>query len=930
MPQDYNQTLNLPKTEFPMRAGLPQREPKMLEHWDTTNLYEKMIENNKGKPLYVFHDGPPYANASIHLGTALNKVLKDIIIRQKNMTGYLADYIPGWDTHGLPIELKAIKQEGFQITNNPIELRKHCRDFALFHVESQKQQFKRLGTMARYDKPYLTLQPEYEAKQIDIFGEMAKKGYIYKDLKSVYWCPECVTALAEAEIEYGNDACDSIYVKFETIKDPNGVLARMGAKDLSKTFVLIWTTTTWTLPANLATCLGPDFEYVLVQVGEECYLMAKALVEEVMGTAGIKDYTVLGSATGAELEWVVYRHPFLDRECPVIVGDHVTLESGTGCVHTAPGHGVEDFDICAKYDEIGVVVPVDDHGKMTAEAGDFLVGLPTNKANGVILERIKQTGHLLAMKHMEHQYPHCWRCKEPILFRATNQWFCSVEDFKDQTIKAIETVKFIPEWGQDRMIGMVRDRNAWCISRQRTWGVPIPVFYCDDCGEYIIDDTTIGAVSALFKKEGADAWYTHTAAEILPQGYTCPKCGNGKSFTKESDIMDVWFDSGTSHASVMENWENQSWPCDLYLEGTDQYRGWFQSSLLTAVAWRGQAPYKAVCTHGWVVDGEGRKMSKSLGNGIEPEDIIKDFGADILRLWVASSDYHADIRISKDILSQMSEVYRKVRNTARYILGNLDGFDPDTHSVAHQDLLDLDKWALARLDQLIERVHKAYEEFEFHIVYHALHNFCTIDMSNFYLDIIKDRLYVEKADSKARRAAQTTMHRILRALDLMIAPIIPFTAEEIWSFMPASKDYNGESVVLNEMPKVSTGIDKEFLARWDKIIAVRSDVNKALELSRSQKVIGKSLEAKVVLHCDGDLYDFLQKEIAELPTIFIVSQVELLKGGSGNFTGEMEGLTVDVVAADGEKCERCWCFSTTVGQDEKHPTLCKRCSDIIG
>ncbi len=929
MPQDYNQTLNLPKTDFPMRAGLPQREPEMLEKWEKERLYYKMIENNEGKPLYTFHDGPPYANADIHLGTALNKVLKDIIVRYKNMAGFKAAYVPGWDTHGLPIELKAIKKHGLQITSDPVELRKACKEFALFHVENQKKQFKRLGTLADYDDPYLTLKPDYEAKQIEVFGEMAKKGYIYKDLKSVYWCPECVTALAEAEIEYADDPCETVYVKFEICED-NGTLKKMGATDLAKTFVVIWTTTTWTLPANLATCIGPEFEYVLVKANDENYIMAKDLVAGCMEIAGIKDYELLGSAKGSELEHIKYKHPFLDRISPIILGEHVTLESGTGCVHTAPGHGAEDFDVVTKfYPEIGCVVPVDAEGKMTAEAGDFVQGQTTKQANTTIFDKIKSTGHLLASQKITHQYPHCWRCKEPILFRATEQWFCNVEDFKKETIEQIEQVEFIPEWGKGRMIGMVSDRNAWCISRQRVWGVPIPVFYCDACGDYVVNDESIASVVKLFKAESSDAWYKKSAAEILPAGFKCPKCGD-THFTKETDIMDVWFDSGTSHAAVLEgHWQDLSWPCDLYLEGTDQYRGWFQSSLLTSVAWRGKAPYKAICTHGWVVDGEGRKMSKSLGNGVVPDEIVGQYGADILRLWVASSDYHADIRVSKDILGQMSEVYRKIRNTARYILGNLDGFNPETDCVSDSELTELDAWALARLDMLLEKSTTAYDRFDFHIIYHALHNFCTIDMSNFYLDVIKDRLYVEDKKSVERRAAQTVMYRILRALNLLVAPLIPFTAEEIWSFIPDDKAYNKASVMFNEIPKSSGKVDEAFMQKWDKIIAVRTDANKALETARAAKQIGKSLEAKVTLTCDGELYDFLTAELSQLATIFIVSQVELEKAAVTSSDGEVENLGVKVSAADGEKCERCWAFRPSVGQNSDHKTLCERCASIV-
>ncbi len=932
MPQDYNTTLNLPKTEFPMRASLPQREPPMLEQWEKDRLFYKMVENNEGKPLYVFHDGPPYANANIHLGTALNKVLKDIIVRYKNMAGFQCHYVPGWDCHGLPIELKAIKEIGFEEAQDPVKLRQHCRSFALRHVENQKEQFKRLGTLADYDAPYLTLKSDYEALQIEIFGDMAEKGYIYKDLKPVYWCADCNTALAEAEIEYEEDPCTSIYVKFPVKEDTNGVLARMGAADLSKTSVVIWTTTTWTLPGNLAIALGPRYEYVVVSAKGEFYVLARELVASVMEAAGISDYTILGSATGRELELTVCRHPFMERDSLVIVGDHVTLESGTGCVHTAPGHGVEDFEVCTHYPQIGMVVPVDDKGRMTEEAGDFVAGLTTEKANGVILEKLREDGTLLAAQNIRHQYAHCWRCKEPVLYRATAQWFCSVEDFKKQTIEEIEKVEYIPEWGRGRMAGMVQDRSAWCLSRQRTWGVPIPAFYCGECGKPILNRESSSAVADLFRKEGSDSWYIRSAQEILPAGFACPHCGSGDlaAFTKETDTMDVWFDSGVSHAATLRGeWPRQSWPCDLYLEGTDQYRGWFQSALLTAVAWKGQAPYRCVVTHGWVVDGEGRKMSKSLGNGMEPGEIIQEFGADILRLWVVSSDYHADIRISQNILKQLSEIYRKIRNTARYILGNLDGFDPTRDCVEDSQLPELDRWALARLDALLERTHRAYDRFDFHIIFHAIHNFCTIDMSNFYLDIIKDRLYVENADSVERRAAQTAIYRILRTLTTLIAPIIPFTAEEIWSHLPADPAWKAESVTFNEIPKASGKLDEAFMEKWDRIHAIRDDANKALELARAAKEIGKSLEAKVVLHCDGELYDFVQGILPELTTLFIVSQVELVRGGQGQFTGEVEGLSITTAKAAGEKCERCWVYSETVGQNSEHATLCSRCAEVV-
>lgn len=929
MPQDYNQTINLPKTDFSMRAALPQREPELLKGWEETRLYNKMMEKNSNLPLYVLHDGPPYANGDIHLGTALNKVLKDIIIRYKNMAGFKAPYIPGWDTHGLPIELKARKKiGGDQTALSPVELREGCREFALSYVDLQRDSFKRLGSLGDYDHPYLTLQPQLEAKQIEIFGEMAKKGYIYKGLKPVYWCPTCGTALAEAEIEYEDDPCYSVYVKFKCADDM-GKFKAMGI-DTSKLYFVIWTTTTWTLPGNLAICLGANYEYSVIKANGEYYVMATELAPQALAAAKIEDYETIGKLQGSELENMTYKHPFLDRVSPIIVGDHVTLESGTGCVHTAPGHGVEDFEVCVNnYPDIPIIVPVDGAGKMTADAGQF-EGLTTTEAGKAIAKCLEETGALLTMVKINHQYPHCWRCHSPILFRATEQWFCSVEDFKDETIAAIEKVQWIPEWGEGRITNMVRDRSDWCISRQRVWGVPIPVFYCDDCGKYVVNDDSIKAVSSLFLAEGSDAWYKKTAEEILPKGFACPHCG-GTHFTKEKDIMDVWFDSGCTHASVLfDRGEDVHWPADIYLEGADQYRGWFQSSMLTAVAWKGTSPYKAVCTHGWVVDGDGKKQSKSLGNGIMPEEIIKEYGADILRLWVASSDYHADIRISKEILKQLSEQYRKIRNTARYILGNMNDYDDSKDAVPFADMPELDKWALVQLNTLIDTVKDAYDKFDFHIVFHAIHNFCTIDMSNFYLDVIKDRLYCENAQSTQRRSAQTAIYRILSALTRLIAPILPFTAEEIWAAASHHGNEDAQSVMLNQMPqKAEIEASDEFIAKWDKIHTVRDDVNKALEQKRNAKEIGKSLEAKVILHCTGELYSFLKSVEDELVTALIVSQVEVKNDEDGEFASETLQLKISAVPAEGEKCERCWIYSTTVGANSEHPTLCKRCAAAI-
>ncbi len=921
MAQDYNNTLNLPNTEFPMRGNLPKREPETLEKWEKDRLYYKMIEKNKNKPSFILHDGPPYANGEIHLGHALNKSLKDFIVKYKNMTGFCAPYVPGWDTHGLPIELKAMKTIGVKDgAISPTDLRKHCREYAMTQVDNQMKGFKRLGSLGDYDYPYLTLRPAYEARQVEVFGAMAKKGYMYKGLKPVYWCPDCNTALAEAEIEYSNDPCYSIYVKFN-VTDDKGIFTGLGL-DISKIYFVIWTTTTWTIPGNLAVCLGPEYNYTLVHVGDEYYVMAEELVKTTMETAGITDYTTEHIFTGAELEGMKTKHPLYDRLSPIIVGDHVTLESGTGCVHTAPGYGVEDFEVCKNYDDIGIIVCVDAKGKQTAEAGEF-EGMDTDQANKAIAAKLTEVGAMLATQKIVHQYPHCWRCNSPIIYRATEQWFCSVNGFKDEAVKAIEGVKWIPEWGEDRIKGMVRDRSDWCISRQRTWGVPIPVIYCKDCGKPIYNDETISAIADLFRKEGSDAWWTKDTSEFIPASVKC-ECGCGE-FTKEYDIMDVWFDSGVSHTSVMDDFDSLSWPADLYLEGADQYRGWFQSSLLTSVVYKGTAPYKAVCTHGWVVDGEGKTMHKSLGNGIAPSEITDQYGADILRLWVASSDYHSDIRISKPILSQLSDAYKKIRNTARFILSNLGngkGFDPDTDSVSDEQLTELDKWALMKLDALIDKVKEGYETFDFHIAFHALHNFCVIDMSNFYLDIIKDRLYCEKEDSVIRRAAQTAMYRILSAITRLAAPIISFTAEEIWQFMPHSADDDKESVFLNQMPEKSgISFTDEFVEKWDFIYNTRLGVNKVLEDARNEKVIGKSLEAKIIIKSSAADFDRYTALADQLKDILIVSGVEVEKS---------EGETEFVVAkADGEKCDRCWCYSKYVGTNHDHPTLCERCAVAI-
>ena len=922
MAQNYNDTIHKMQTPFEMRAGLPKKEPKMLEDWEQNHVYEQMIKNNEGKPQYILHDGPPYANGNIHMGTALNKIIKDIIIRYKNMSGFQAPYVPGYDTHGLPIELKALSSLGDKKAGvSKLELRQICKEFATEHIGVMNEQFKRLGVQGDFENPYLTLRPEFEARQVEIFGEMAKKGYIYKGMKAVYWCPEDRTALAEAEIEYAEDECDSIYVRFKLTDDPNGVLAKHNIP-LDKAWIVIWTTTTWTLPANVATCLNPNLEYAFVKIGDAYHIMARELVESTMKGCHIDEYEVLPETVlGSELELMQYQHPFLDRKGLVILGDHVTLEGGTGCVHTAPGHGVEDFEVCVNhYPQVPVVVPVDDAGRLTAEAGEKFAGLKVWDANKVILEHIKESGHLMGVQHITHQYPHCWRCHHPIIFRATEQWFCSIDAFKEDVYKAIDSVHWQPAWGHDRMAGMVRDRSDWCISRQRVWGVPIPVFYCKKCGKYHITDASIKAVSDLFRKEGSDAWYKYDANDILPKTEVC-ECG-ASDWEKDPDIMDVWFDSGSTWSAVCRERPELRWPVDMYMEGADQFRGWFQSSLLTSVATQGVAPYREVLCHGWVVDAQGKQMHKSAGNGMEPSEIIRDYGADIIRLWVASSDYTVDVRAGKEIFRQLSEAYRKMRNTARFMLGNISDFDPAKDMVDDDQLFEIDRWALEACNKLTATMRDAYEHYDFSRAYHALYNFCVIDMSNFYMDVIKDRLYC--ADDHARRCAQTALYRILVDFTKLLAPILCFTSQEIWSYIPkldGMKDY----VVFEQMPEAKAAADEAFEAKWNRIMAIRDDVKKVLEQARADKVIGSALEAGLTLYCSKDVYDFLNAiPMDELADLFIVSHVDLVEG-EGGVKGLVEGLGVSAAHAAGNKCLRCWKYETTVGEDG----LCPRCAKVL-
>ncbi|MDK2926383.1 MAG: isoleucyl-tRNA synthetase [Bacillota bacterium] len=924
---DYSKTLNLPKTRFPMRANLPQREPEILARWEEMDIYGLTRKHAAGRPKFILHDGPPYANGNIHLGTALNKVLKDIVNKYKYMRGYDTPYVPGWDTHGLPIEHAAIKNLGLNRAEiSTAELRKRCAEYALHFVAEQRAEFKRLGVRGDWEHPYLTLKPEYEAKQIEVFGAMAQKGYIYKGLKPVYWCTTCETALAEAEVEYREAKSDSLYVKFPLKADPTGRLTVLAPAD--KIYFVIWTTTTWTLPANLAVCLNPRFEYALVKTGDEYYVLAKDLVETVMQEVGRRADGIVGTFRGEELEGVECWHPFIERPSVVILGEHVTLDAGTGCVHTAPGHGLEDFEVGQKY-KLPILNPVNGKGVFTEEAGKF-AGLPVREATEPIVAELKRHGALLHFSTITHQYPHCWRCKDPVLFLATEQWFASVDAFRDKTLEAIKDVKWYPSWGEERISAMVRERSDWCISRQRVWGVPIPIFYCEQCGQELITPESIAAVRDLFKREGSNGWFTHSAAEILPPGTACAECGN-TTFRKETDTMDVWFDSGSSHFAVLETRPELKWPCDLYLEGSDQHRGWFQSSLLTAVAVRGRAPYNAVLTHGYVVDGEGRKMSKSIGNVIFPQEIIKEFGADILRLWVASSDFKADIRVSREILLQLAEVYRKIRNTARFLLGNLYDFDPARDKVPYAELGELDRWALLTLARLTEKVTAAYENYDYHLLYHALHNFCALDMSAFYLDVIKDRLYCSTSEARDRRAAQTVLYEVLTTLVRLMAPVLTFTAEEIWTYVPGED--KEASVQLTAWPEVKKEyLDIDLEARWNELLQVRDDVAKALEKARQEGLIGTSLRARVDLWFPENLrqtYELVKRYADQLPTLFIVSQVGL-HGPEDTPPAEaaaMErffGARCRVSLAAGEKCERCWMY-----HEDIEGGVCPRCRAVL-
>ena len=910
---DYKNTIITPKTDFPMKAGLPAREPGMLEHWQNLDLYNEMLKKNQDLPRFVLHDGPPFSNGYIHMGHALNKTLKDFIVRSHAMMGYYTPYVPGWDNHGLPIE-RAIETSKKKLNKDMSvpEFRKACADFAEDFIQKQMGGFKRLGVVGDWEHPYRTMDKHFEAQEVKIFGRMFDKGYIYKGLKPVTWCPYCVTAVAEADIEYKDDPCTTVYVKFP-MKDDLGKLSQF---DLSKTYFVIWTTTIWTLPGNLAICLHPRDSYVLVKADNgETYIMAEALMDKVMHIGGFENYEVLASYPGSFFENMLAQHPFMDKTSRLVNAEYVTMDSGTGCVHTAPGFGADDYQTCMRYG-MELVVPVDDYGRHTDYAGKY-EGMLVEKSNPVILADMKESGALFASEEIVHSYPHCWRCKHPIIFRATPQWFCSVDSFKDEACAACDDVRWVPGWGIDRMKSMIRERADWCISRQRRWGLPIPVFYCKDCGKPICTDETIKAVSDLFAEKGSNAWFDMDAADILPKGFTCPHCGKNAGFTKEEDTLDGWFDSGSTHFASMKK-DQGFWPATVYLEGLDQYRGWFQSSLLTAVGAFGQgAPFKECVTHGWTVDGEGKAMHKSLGNGVDPADVFNENGADILRLWAASADYHADVRCSKEIFKQLSQNYLKFRNTCKFMLDNLVDFDPEKLTKP-EEMPKLDRWLLTKLNELIEKAEQSYCDYEFHIITHAVNDFCVTTLSSFYLDIVKDRLYCDGADSLSRRSAQTALYLTLHTLSKLFAPILAFTCDEIWLAMPHTGEDDARNVVLNEMNKPFTAyaLTAEEMANWEKLAEVRTVVNGVLEAARAEKKIGKSLEADVHLTVPAEDAFLANVDGKELADLLIVSQVEVTVGDSVKASAE---------EAAGTKCPRCWKHSTAANAEG----LCPRCAEVM-
>ncbi|MDD5434178.1 MAG: isoleucine--tRNA ligase [Nitrospira sp.] len=935
---DYKDTLNLPKTDFPMKANLTRMEDVLLEKWNTDNIYGKLREKNKNRPKYILHDGPPYANGNIHIGHAVNKILKDIIIKSKSMKGFNTPYVPGWDCHGLPIEHQVDKSLGPKKRGmSRIEIRELCREYAAKYVDIQREEFKRLGVFGDWGSPYLTMTHAYEAAIIKEFGKFVERGGVYKKKKPVLWCTSCETALAEAEVEYADETSPSVYVKFPVKHGQSGThlderIPSLKGRDVS---IIIWTTTPWTLPANLAVCLHPEYTYSAVETGAGTYILAKDLLNTFLSKINKEDVTVIADFKGSDLEGITLSHPFIERDSIVVLGDYVTLDQGTGCVHTAPGHGEEDYETGLRYG-LDIYSPVNSRGQFNDDV-PFFAGMHVFAANKEIIKKMEELGVLVKEEPVLHSYPHCWRCKKPVIFRATEQWFISMEKnrLRERALEAIETVTWIPSWGKDRIKGMIAVRPDWCISRQRTWGVPIIGFSCKRCGHILMDHKVVNYVAGLVEEAGTDIWFSEGAEGLMPGDIACPECGE-KEWQKEMDILDVWFDSGTSHVAVLEAREGLSWPADLYLEGSDQHRGWFHSSLLEALGSGRETPYRAVLTHGFVVDGSGRKMSKSAGNVIAPQEVISQHGAEILRLWVAAEDYREDIRISKSILTQLTEAYRRIRNTCRFLLGNLSDFVPELHTVPYEELLEIDRWALLRLQRLINRIDRGYRDFEFHLIFHSLHNFCVVDMSSLYLDILKDRLYTFHKDSKARRAAQSTMYQILKAMVKLMAPVLSFTAEETWGYIRKAAGEE-ESVHLEQFPEVVQGYFNDSLEeKWDKLIRIRGEVAKALETARKERLIGHSLEAHLDIYTNNDLFAFLKNEEAEFPSFFIVSSVSIKEGTpnpdslAASFEGkEVEGLFVSVSRAKGDKCERCWNYSESVGADSAHPAVCKRCSDVL-
>ena len=928
---DYKDTLNLPKTDFSMKANLARKEPEQLEKWQEIDIYEKIRTVSKGRERYILHDGPPYANGDIHLGTALNKVIKDIVIKAKSMTGFDCVYVPGWDCHGLPIEHQVDQQLGEkQHTMPQAEKRRLCRTYANKYLDIQREQFKRFGVFGEWDNPYVTMDYDYEATTIEEFGKLLFSGDVYKGKKPIYWCASCKTALAEAEVEYADHTTPSIYVKFPMKSDLSGQFPELAGEKVS---VVIWTTTPWTIPANLAIALHKDFDYVAVKVEGEVLIFAEELLDYCLDTFGLrgKEYEILTRFQGGALEGLKCRHPFIDRDSVLILAPFVTLEAGTGCVHIAPGHGQEDYEVGLEYG-LDVYAPVDDDGKFTPDV-DFFAGQFVFDTNDAVTEKLDEVGALLGKMDIVHQYPHCWRCKNPIIFRSTEQWFISMEKngLREKALAAIDSVNWFPSWGRDRIYGMIENRPDWCISRQRSWGVPITVFYCKECGSYLATQEILDRVVALVREHGADIWFERDAKDFLPDGTVCPDCG-GTDFKKETNILDVWFDSGVSHAAVLEKRADLGSPCDMYLEGNDQHRGWFHSSLLESVGTRGRAPYKNVLTHGMVVDGEGKKMSKSLGNFVDPQKMIDQYGAEILRLWVAAEDYTADIRISEEILKRLVEAYRRIRNTSRYILGNLYDFDCEKDMVPVEEMEELDRWALHRLQEIILKVRGAYENYQFHAVYYTLYNFCSVDLSSLYLDVLKDRLYTSKAASRERRSAQSAMYIILDAMTKLLAPVLVFTSEEIWATMP---DYEGkvESVHMTQFPDVDPRYsDEELGKKWETLIAVKGEISKAIEMARREKVVGHSLDSCVTVQAPEKLQGLLTEYRDTLRALLIVSQVDLVSGDTISDpyeSTEFEGLKIGVSKARGVKCERCWNYSETVGDDADNPTICTRCTQNL-